>query len=226
MGSKPFFVLLITVGVTLASSLALYVSHSKTKPAIPAYEESINASSNLARYVKNIDAIIYEILYDLGVPEKDILFLAVRPKHSSGLEWDFSEILVRLNEGRQLNAVQSSLLSSLKDVGPQVSFELEKASHDEAILHLFSGGYYTHKIRLTNRGYVGLKRKRLPKVALIVDDLGYDVDMLRAFSQLHLPMSFSVLPMAPYKGEVIRQAKAKRSQLILHLPRNQITTPK
>lgn len=217
IGSKPLFVLLLTLGVTATSSFLFYISHSKTKPVIPAYEETRRPASNLARDIKDIDAIIYEVLYEGGVPERAISFLAVTPMYRSGMEWDFTDLLVRLHEPGQINTITSSFVRSLKDLTP-VSYKLQRISRDEAIFHLSSGGYYTHKIRLTSRGYARPERRPRPRAALIVDDLGYDRDMLRAFSRIDFPMGLSLLPKSPYREEVISQAKAKGSELILHLP--------
>jgi len=218
IGPKPLFVLLVTLGVTVTSSLVLYICHSKTKPVIPAYEETRRPTSNLARDIKDIDAIIYEVLYEGGVPERDISFLAVRPRHRSGMEWDFTDLLVRLSEPGQIHPITSSFAQSLKGLGSLVSYKLERTSRDEALFHLSSGGYYTHRIRLTSRGYARPERWPMPRAALIVDDLGYDRDILRTLSRINFPMDLSLLPMSPYREEVIGLARAKGSELILHLP--------
>ncbi len=57
-----------------------------------------------------------------------------------------------------------------------------------------------------------------PKVAIIIDDLGYDPDLAFSFIQLDLPLCFSVLPHAPFTGLVVQEANDEGCEVMLHLP--------
>ena len=58
----------------------------------------------------------------------------------------------------------------------------------------------------------------LPKVAIIIDDVGFDVDLASSFLELNIPLSFSVLPSAPHAQAIAREAVGKGAELLLHLP--------
>jgi polysaccharide deacetylase 2 family uncharacterized protein YibQ len=58
----------------------------------------------------------------------------------------------------------------------------------------------------------------LPKVAIIIDDVGFDADLGRSFLDLKPLLTFSVLPTAPYGQAIARQALGKGAEVLLHLP--------
>ncbi|MFZ5563943.1 MAG: divergent polysaccharide deacetylase family protein [Thermodesulfobacteriota bacterium] len=57
-----------------------------------------------------------------------------------------------------------------------------------------------------------------PKVALIIDDMGYDRDLATRFAALGIPLTFSVLPYSPHGEEIARAAREKNIEIMLHLP--------
>ena len=56
------------------------------------------------------------------------------------------------------------------------------------------------------------------RVALIIDDLGYDLDVAREISNLSVPIALAVLPHCPFSREVARLAREKKREILLHLP--------
>jgi len=57
-----------------------------------------------------------------------------------------------------------------------------------------------------------------PKVAIIIDDLGYDPAMAERFLSLGEPVTFSILPHAPFSRTIARKAESKGIEIMLHLP--------
>ncbi len=57
-----------------------------------------------------------------------------------------------------------------------------------------------------------------PKVAIIIDDLGYDSDLAFSFLKLNLELSLSILPSAPFTDIIVREANNKGREIILHQP--------
>jgi polysaccharide deacetylase 2 family uncharacterized protein YibQ len=60
--------------------------------------------------------------------------------------------------------------------------------------------------------------KRLPLVAIIIDDMGYDKKIAKKFSQLNGGITFSILPHSPYQESVARLAHKNGLDTMLHLP--------
>ena len=65
----------------------------------------------------------------------------------------------------------------------------------------------------------------LPKVAIIIDDLGYDWFIAKKFLALDGVFTFSVLPHGPYTKSIAKAAEAKGYEIMLHLPMEPIEYP-
>ena len=57
-----------------------------------------------------------------------------------------------------------------------------------------------------------------PKVAIIIDDLGYDQILAEKFLALDTVLTFSILPHSPFQGKIAGHARDKGVETILHLP--------
>lgn len=58
----------------------------------------------------------------------------------------------------------------------------------------------------------------LPKVAIIIDDLGYNEEIAMAFLDLPIELTYSFLPFAPYTKKLARLAHRRGKTVFLHLP--------
>ncbi len=58
----------------------------------------------------------------------------------------------------------------------------------------------------------------IPKIVIIIDDIGYDRNIAMALCDLNSNITFSVLPFAPFGKIISKQLHARGSQLMLHLP--------
>ena len=61
-------------------------------------------------------------------------------------------------------------------------------------------------------------RTDLPRVALIIDDIGYDREMARKLAAIDRGITFSVLPHSPHRREIAAYARKKGMEIMLHLP--------
>jgi polysaccharide deacetylase 2 family uncharacterized protein YibQ len=67
--------------------------------------------------------------------------------------------------------------------------------------------------------------EKLPLVALIVDDLGYDKKIAKKFLALNVNLTFSILPHSPFQNEIARLASSKGIEIMLHLPMEPVEYP-
>jgi polysaccharide deacetylase 2 family uncharacterized protein YibQ len=56
------------------------------------------------------------------------------------------------------------------------------------------------------------------RVALVIDDLGHDVDDLRPLVALGVPVTYSVLPFEDETPQVVAALRQRRAEILLHLP--------
>ena len=57
-----------------------------------------------------------------------------------------------------------------------------------------------------------------PKVAIIIDDIGYDRGLANQFLAMNVPMTFSVLPQSPFRRSILKAIRAKGQEIMLHQP--------
>ncbi len=56
------------------------------------------------------------------------------------------------------------------------------------------------------------------RLAVVIDDAGYDLDELQPFLELPMPLAVAVLPNLPHSREAARRVLAAGKELLLHLP--------
>jgi polysaccharide deacetylase 2 family uncharacterized protein YibQ len=56
------------------------------------------------------------------------------------------------------------------------------------------------------------------RLALVIDDAGYDLDELQPFLELPMPLAIAVLPNLPHSVEAARRVRSAGKELLLHLP--------
>lgn len=62
------------------------------------------------------------------------------------------------------------------------------------------------------------KEPAKPKVAIVIDDWGYNLRYLNLLKQIEVPVTISILPNLRYSSRVAEEACAQGKEVILHLP--------
>ena len=107
----------------------------------------------------------------------------------------------------------SILLFSLLAAGYVIFFRTVVAGE------LHQEGVGTGEIQQEPPGEAPAAAKRdLPKVAIIIDDLGYNEEIAMAFLDLPIDLTYSFLPFAPYTKKLERLAHRAGKTVFLHLP--------
>ena len=60
--------------------------------------------------------------------------------------------------------------------------------------------------------------KKLPKIAIIIDDIGYDKEIVEKFLKLDAVFTFSILPYSPFQNSIAKSVHSKGFDVMLHLP--------
>jgi polysaccharide deacetylase 2 family uncharacterized protein YibQ len=198
--------------------LGLSFSHLKPQISPPAYEEASLIESDLNRAITQIDHVLYDCLYQGETAEKGVLFTEIEPESKQGHDWDFTELLVNVSDRRSALRLEKRIKAQLKPLGPQINCRTKELTGRELVSHVSALGVNTHRIRLIYEGHEETSYEGLPRIALIIDDLGYDRDLAISFFQLDLPLTFSVLPIAPHTEAIVQEANIRGRELMLHLP--------
>ncbi len=67
--------------------------------------------------------------------------------------------------------------------------------------------------------------RKLPVVALIIDDLGYDKKIARKFAALDVALTFSILPHSPFQNKIAQLAESNGLEIMLHIPMEPVEYP-
>ncbi|MCP4020756.1 MAG: divergent polysaccharide deacetylase family protein [Desulfobacteraceae bacterium] len=67
---------------------------------------------------------------------------------------------------------------------------------------------------------------KTPKIAIIIDDIGYDKKITKALMDLNSNITFSVLPFSPFGSSLSKALNKSGAQLMLHLPMEPVEYPK
>jgi polysaccharide deacetylase 2 family uncharacterized protein YibQ len=203
---------LITLG------LGLYFPHLKPQIPPPAYEEESVIESDLNRALSQIDNAIYDSLYQGEDVEKRVIFTEAESELKQEQDWDLTELLLNVPDRHTALRLQKCINAQLKPLGRQISLKTVEVTDREIVCHVSALGLNTHRIRLIYGVHEEKSYEGLPRIALIIDDLGYDLEMAISFLQLDLPLTFSVLPIAPHTEAIVQKAKRRGRELMLHLP--------
>ncbi len=118
------------------------------------------------------------------------------------------------------------------------SLMLKKHPIDSVVRHQLSGQNGTQKLTFEiypKKDTPSSKQKQrpetpftgnLPKIALIVDDIGYDSNIAKKFILLNTPLTLSILPQSPQKNRIVRLALAAELDIMLHQPMEPNEYPK
>ena len=56
------------------------------------------------------------------------------------------------------------------------------------------------------------------RIAIVIDDIGWDVAIAKALLDLDIPLSFAIIPQSPYLTHIVAAAQRHGCEVLLHLP--------
>lgn len=129
-------------------------------------------------------------------------------------------VYISLVNPSQTNALRSSLADIARRHNLSVA---ERPGAGVLRFDLAFAGNHTHTIHLITPLAAGRPRlvdrnRRDPRLAIVIDDLGYDQSAADSLLALPFPITASVLPHLPLSAQVAEQAYRRGDQVLLHLP--------
>ena len=154
-------------------------------------------------------------------PKAEITIRPVMQRPGAGRSEQFADnIYISPSNPSQSRALEESLAGIARRHKLAVS---RSASDGIIILEFSSGGVRTHSIHIVTRlgreaGPSAGHAARGPRLAIIVDDLGYDLRGAHAVLALPFRLTVSVIPHLPFSTEVAEDAFRRGDEVLLHLP--------
>jgi polysaccharide deacetylase 2 family uncharacterized protein YibQ len=214
----------VAVGIFGYALYRLTLKHAHT--SLPIFEAF--PTQGIETKIKEIDRCIYNALTDLNIPPGDVAFKAVEPKRYKESFWTISGLEIRLPTTLGYSRIKKAFLSRLSARIPRESLRFALRSPQQLILDLSVNTHHTHRLVFVRPGEkkpVTSPCSSLPRVAIIIDDLGYDEEIASKFLALDGVMSFSVLPHSPFQKTIARAVHHRGGELLLHLPMEPVEYP-
>lgn len=219
-GSRKLY--LTFIGFVLASILILividYLQLFDTRGTVPPFEEAHHPSGQSLTCIGLIDKAISEGFQKMGVPREKVLFLPLAPTQYNDQRWDFTSIEARIPRSHDILRAGEAIREEISSLELPVHMAIEAESGDEIIYNLYCKEFHTHRLTLTYETPISSHRPKTPRIAIIIDDMGYDKSLAREFIDLDIPLTLSILPFTPYTNLIAQGARAAGREVMLHLP--------
>ena len=130
---------------------------------------------------------------------------------------EVSQIKAYLTKGQQWQDIRQTLDKKTRYLAAKTAWREIATGH---ILELQQNGRVTHRLILISakKPDKTIAGKGKAMVAIVIDDMGYQLGMAKQLIALDIPLSFSVLPYSPYGHKVAKLAAASGKDVLLHMP--------
>jgi len=220
-GSHKKFVLLllgIAVGLLFLSIVLINVTREPNDlDKVPLYEEVYGTSKPLRSAINGIDKVIFSALYSSGISQKDVHFISVEPRQEKGEIWELTKVLVKCDGVEKVQRVKREIVKGIKSrLGSWVHIKQVQANPMVVVISI--KGRITHELTFPLEPDPTTRPKSKPKVALIIDDMGYAHRLAHRFMALGNNITLSILPGAPFTRTIALEARERGCEVMLHLP--------
>lgn len=203
---------MILIGIVLLVGLLLWVRQPAQdydeRPAPRTIEDVIPAPVAPENSPAELQVALELILWDLGIDLRSPRISDRQGIKTFILEAPFPD----QEQLRALSVAVKHLAGTFRVVSDKVKQRVELYDGDALRYSLeFSSSTPTAKVR--------------PRIALIVDDLGRDVRIVRRLLALETDLSFSILPGGTYARRAAELVHAQNREVLIHLPMEPLGYP-
>jgi len=164
-----------------------------------------------------VHQIIQSQIHEMGIPKKNILFHQSSVKKEGGLVWKQSSMRVQVLPAHPFSQIERNFRRSLSALGKSASIQASQISNCLQ-LEVRVLNRVTHQLTFVPSMPSTLKTAHRPKIAIVIDDLGGENKISKELLHWDLPLTFSILPFAPYSKTLAEEAHRRGKEIILHLP--------
>lgn len=197
-------------------------------PSLP-FEEPL--ASPLEDGIRQIDAALLETLASLNIARSRLELIYVQHAENEQGEYTCQRLVVypdtSTTDGQAVPTPPTVFFAALKNAlaasAPEATLEL----HSELQAHISVHGVITHELRLVEPLTAARDGQRfpLPRLAIVIDDMGESPRIARTLTQLNFPVTFSVWPDSTRAREVAKIGHAAGLEIMIHQPMEPVKYP-
>ncbi|UCD58860.1 MAG: divergent polysaccharide deacetylase family protein [Candidatus Hydrogenedentota bacterium] len=170
-----------------------------------------------------IDSIVLTKLAEANVQPSAIRKNYVA-KQNGNLNWRQIEVVIRLDESRTLTELSKNLRDGLNM--PGLAIKEERGNQGTPFSELQFSVYFDnlpiYQVLLKQERVASIpkdvSKEERPRIALIVDDVGYDIERALELLNLRRPMTISIFPQLKYSRHIAEVAHDMGYEVMMHLP--------
>ena len=193
--------------------------------------------------VKSLTCFFEKTLKDLDIPRRNIIVQHIvlsvkapvnRQNDLKDISIDFSKYNVLISEGLDFNLIKNIFKGEFKKyIIPSkrpLSYYLYAIKHNSICLYF----YYKSRLFLKavfivkgqdNSGFNSVKQYvDSPKIALDIDDVGYDTAPINSLISLRTPITFAIFPYAPFSKQIDLTLHKAGYETVMHTPMEPVNT--
>ncbi len=224
--SSLYVFLALVLLLAVAGPIAYSIFTTSDTPKTPVFETY--PSGKLETAVQALDREIYDALMALDIPAEDVTFAQVQTVQSGREQWTYSELTVQTRKAISPTAKKSVFVERLGEMTPRPDLRFRVQSNHKTLIDISLGGHRTHRVvfvPFVERPTPIPRKADRPRVAIIIDDMGYDLDVARRFLEMDAGFSVSILPHSPFQVEIATLAHNSDREVLLHLPMEPLEYP-
>jgi polysaccharide deacetylase 2 family uncharacterized protein YibQ len=167
-----------------------------------------------------LDKTIKSRLFELGFSKEDILSRQSRPTMRDRLSWRAHTIKVQLPEGISFPQIKREMKKDLTQLDKDIRLQFIEEPAKPRRIDVRVGNLLTHNIIFYPPKYPPkvTKKKRGPRVAIVIDDLGPSKKRARELIDLDASLTFSFFPLSRNSRGLAQEAFEKGKEVLLHMP--------
>ncbi len=172
---------------------------------------------------RQVDYALLEAMRENGLGLTALSLENVEPRRKDDSEYHFQDISLTLKEDESpfMQSFETALAKRL----PQAALTREKGRFSVTI-----DGVLTHRVTLRTPAEkiptVQVPSAAAPRLTVVIDDLGEDLEFARSLTRLDFPVSFAIWPSATHTKAVAAVADAAGMEILVHMPMEPMNYPR
>lgn len=179
--------------------------------------------SSLEQTILGIDDLVFSSLSSLGIEERRIK-QEISERTSQGKTYSFTKIMVKKPFTLPSSKIKQAFNECLNEF-PGLGINFCQKGHSLNI-YISWHNLTTHYLVFDARLPIFFPPLHKPYIAIIVDDLGYDLEAVQQLMALKATITYSVLPWGPYSKKITQLLRNNDGEIMLHLPMEPLGYPK
>ncbi|OGS20178.1 MAG: hypothetical protein A2252_11045 [Elusimicrobia bacterium RIFOXYA2_FULL_39_19] len=159
-------------------------------------------------YTLKLDEKVNETLLKNGITDADVLSHTWQEKRSGFFSWIVITKEIRQPKKIRIDQLQEEITKATDALQPEISLKRDKETRT---VHLYLGKDKKMLVHLVFR--MDIKAR----LALVIDDLGYDEKKVEEFLSSGIPFSYSLFPKERYSKKIAALLQERKIPYLLHL---------